>query len=369
MKKTLIALAAASLACAASAQSSVSLFGVIDTGYTYGKGSLSSRSRLTSSNWQSSRLGFRGTEDLGGGLRAGFWLEGALNTDDGSGGATNTNNQTTGAGTAASGTQGLTFGRASWVSLAGSFGDIHLGRDFAPHHLNYTYMDPWQTVGIAGSAAHMGRASAQAGWGSFTNTAGVRVSNQIEYRSPAWGGPFVHYSHILGENVSGTATSHDGTGDSVRFGYAGRALTVALSYGHVDFSQTATQGDTTFKNLGVAYQFGFAQVSALLARDSFDTTVPFHIDGWELGAIVPWGANEIRAAISGSEKTTPGNSAKPSIRKLGLGIGHNFSKRTNVYLNAAYLQNRGGSAAALGAATTAPNEGSRGIDIGIRHSF
>src|SRR5215470_7863612 len=87
MKKSLIALAALAAAGAASAQSSVTLFGIVDVNYAHysvggGGGHLNV---LTNSGYNSSRLGFRGTEDLGGGLAASFWLEGALSPDNGQG--------------------------------------------------------------------------------------------------------------------------------------------------------------------------------------------------------------------------------------------------------------------------------------------
>ena len=76
-----------------------------------------------------SRLGFRGTEDLGGGLNASFWLEAGLNNDNGTGASTSTNNSTSTSQAGASGSQGLTFNRRSTVSLASTWGELRLGRD------------------------------------------------------------------------------------------------------------------------------------------------------------------------------------------------------------------------------------------------
>ena len=128
MKKSLIALAVLAASGAAMAQSSVTLFGVVDATYAYGSGSASNKSQLTNSGYNSSRLGFRGVEDLGGGMTASFWLEAGVNNDNGSGANTNTNNQATGA----TGGGGLTFNRRSTVSLSGGFGEVRLGRDFTP---------------------------------------------------------------------------------------------------------------------------------------------------------------------------------------------------------------------------------------------
>src|SRR6266487_1699248 len=98
MKKPLIALAVLATASVACAQSSLTLFGVVDATLAYGHGSVSNKTQLTNSGLNSSRLGFRGTEDLGGGMSASFWLEAGVLVDDGQGLATNTNNQASGIG-------------------------------------------------------------------------------------------------------------------------------------------------------------------------------------------------------------------------------------------------------------------------------
>ena len=128
------------LAGVASAQSSVTLFGVVDatvSATVRAKASSRQARQLTNSGYNSSRLGFRGTEDLGGGLAASFWLEAGVNNDDGTGAATSSNNQRVGTTSAhRSGTQGLTFNRRSTVSLSGGFGELRLGRDYTPTFWN-----------------------------------------------------------------------------------------------------------------------------------------------------------------------------------------------------------------------------------------
>src|SRR5215203_170812 len=153
MKKSLIALAVLAAAGAASAQSSVTLFGVVDATLAFGKGDVSDKTSLSNSGYNSSRLGFRGTEDLGGGMSASFWLEAGVNNDNGSGAATNLNNQPSGGAIAGiGGGQGLTFNRRSTVSLGGTWGELRLGRDYTPQFWNLTVFDPFGTNGVGTTA-------------------------------------------------------------------------------------------------------------------------------------------------------------------------------------------------------------------------
>jgi len=139
MKKSLVALAVLAASGAAMAQSSVTLFGIVDAAYGVGKGSISNKTQLKNSGYNSSRLGFRGVEDLGGGLKAGFHIEAGMNNDDGTGSASSAANQ---AQTAANvGTQGLTFNRRSVVTLSGSMGELILGRDYTPQFWSETVYD------------------------------------------------------------------------------------------------------------------------------------------------------------------------------------------------------------------------------------
>ena len=152
-KSTRVALAAAlalgaGTACAQA--SSVTLFGLIDTNVSHLRSSGNGNLNIVGSDGNlSSRIGFRGTEDLGGGLKAGFWMEAAINPDVGTGGSTNANNQPSGA----SNSGGLTFGRRSTVSLMGeSWGELRLGRDYVPGFWNLSAFSPFGTNGIGSSS-------------------------------------------------------------------------------------------------------------------------------------------------------------------------------------------------------------------------
>src|SRR6185369_5469342 len=149
MKKVFL-LSAIALACgAAQAQSSLTVFGVVDVNLqSFDAGGTGRSTMVGNGGLSTSRVGFRGTEDLGGGMYAGFWLEASLNPDTGTGRATNTNNQTSGAGTA-TGSSGIVFDRESYVSLGGHWGEVRLGHDFVPTHYNSIYFDPFNANGVA----------------------------------------------------------------------------------------------------------------------------------------------------------------------------------------------------------------------------
>jgi len=368
MKKSLVALAVLAAAGAASAQSSVTLFGIVDATLQYGRGSIANKTQLTNSGYNSSRLGFRGTEDLGGGMSASFWLEAGLNNDDGQGAATNSNNQvvgafvpTTGANAPVrAGTQGLTFNRRSTVSLAGGWGELRLGRDYSPQFWNLTTFDPFGTNGVG---------TTQTLNGSAGGPVNVRASNTIGYFLPGNLGGFYGQAQLyLGENLkNGAATEKDGNGAGFRVGYAAGPVNVALAYSRTDYATTATGGQTTTFNVGGQWDFGVAKLMAHFNRDTVETTAgDLDTNGWLIGTLVPVGAGEIRASYSQSEADF-GTEARG--RKLALGYVHNLSKRTAVYTTVARVRNNGGAAFALGGSSTGANTNSTGFDLGVRHSF
>jgi predicted porin len=357
MKKSLIALAVLAAAGAASAQSSVTLFGVVDATLAFGKGSIADRTQLTNSGYNSSRLGFRGTEDLGGGMSASFWLEAGLNNDNGQGANTNSNNQASGqpaAGTVPAGSQGLTFNRRSTVSLAGGWGELRLGRDYTPQFWNLTVFDPFGTNGV-GTSQLLNSGS------GLTGVTAVRSSNGIGYFLPGnLGGFYGQVQYYLGENLeNGAATEDDGRGIGLRVGYAAGPFNVALALSRTDYAA----GDVKQNNLAGQWDFGVAKLQAGFSKDSAGS-----VDGkgFLVGGLIPVGAGEIRVAYSQYKVDLAGD---PKTRKIAVGYVHNLSKRTAVYTTYARVKNSGGAAQALNGSSTAANASSSGFDFGLRHSF
>jgi predicted porin len=357
MKKSLIALAVlASFAGVASAQSSVTLFGIVDATLAHGSGSASNKTQLTNSGYNSSRLGFRGTEDLGGGMSASFWLEAGLNNDDGQGAATNSNNQATGAGAAVAGRQGLTFNRRSTVSLAGGWGELRLGRDYTPQFWNLTVFDPFGTNGVG---------TTQTLNSIVTGVTAVRASNSIGYFLPGnLGGFYGQVQYYLGENNSNVANKDDGTGYGLRLGFANGPFNVALGLSRTKYAA----GDVQQNNIAGQWDFGVAKLMGEYSFDKNEAVTSGKGKGYLIGGLIPVGAGEIRLAYSRYKVELA--AATPTAKKYAIGYDYNLSKRTVLYATYAHVSNSGGSGQALNGATlTSPNDSSSGYDFGIRHAF
>jgi predicted porin len=380
MKKSLIALAVLAAAGAASAQSSVTLFGIVDATVAWGRTSGAGgnhKTQLANSGYNSSRLGFRGVEDLGGGNSASFWLEGSLGNDDGSAGQRiPVGNQT--ALNAPNDGAGLVFNRRSTVSLAGGWGELRLGRDYTPSFWNLTVFDPFGTNGAGTTLTLTGPAGGLGVAGAGFEPVGtrgviVRASNSIDYFLPAnIGGFYGQAMYYMGENASSAgATKDDGSGMGVRLGYANGPFDVAIAAERTKYATTATTGDYRTWNIGGMWNFGVAKAMAQYVRDTRRSTVELDGRGWLLGALVPVGAGEIRASYS-EYKIDAGTGADPRARQLAIGYVHNLSKRTALYTTYSTVRNRNGAAYALnGSSWTGGtvNQSTSGLDLGIRHSF
>lgn len=364
MKKSLIALAVlATAAGVASAQSSVTMFGIVDAAIQHvNNNGGASVTRLVSGANATSRFGVRGTEDLGGGSYASFWLEAGYQADDGTGQATNTNNQTTGTSAATAGTQGLMFNRRSTVSLGGGWGELRVGRDYTPQFYNTNVADPFGSVGVGAALPFV------------VNNAkfptGVRASNSIGYLLPAnIGGFYGQAQYYLGENLSTAANKDDGSGYGLRLGWANGPFDVALALSRTRY----LVGDTDQNNILGVWNGGFAKI---MGEYSFDKAV-FTTGGgrqkgtgYTIAAVVPVGPGEVKASYS-QYKFDVAGAASPTAKKFALGYVHNLSKRTALYVTAARVNNSNGSAVAVGSGAGAfgPNNNSTGYDLGIRHAF
>ena len=381
MKKSLIALAVLAASGTSFAQSSVTIWGIVDAAVSRGNGDVNSVTRLVGSGISSSQLGFRGTEDLGGGMSASFWLEAGLSNDSGNGGGSTTNNTSSGTGATSSttiagtatagtvatnGTQGLTFNRRSTVSLTGGFGEIRLGRDYTPQFWNWTVYDPFGTNGVGTNRAMLSSVALGGTTGSTTGTS-VRASNSVTYlfnhganATYAAGGNGLHAAvqMYFGENASNSATPKDGDGSGIRVGYNAGPLSAAVGTGQTKFAA----GNLKMTNVGAGYDMGVARLIGQITRDQLGTVKG---DGMLVGVTAPMGAGLVRASYSTYEnKATTADS-----KQIAVGYVHNLSKRTRAYVTYASVDNANGAAVALGGATGVANKASSGFDIGMTHSF
>ena len=359
---------------AAHAQSSVTMFGVMDLGIQYTKGAGNgSVKALSNGGLSTSRIGFRGTEDLGGGLRAGFWLEGSLNPDTGTGRPSNSNNQTSGAGTAGP----ITFDRMSFVSLSSdTLGEVRLGHDFIPTHYNSIYFDPFNANGVA-RAGNLTFASV--GTGPLPTT--ITGSNTVSYWLPPNIGGFYGMAMVgTGENDSTAANRDDGNFAGVRLGFASGAFDIAAAVTRSHFNSTATIGNYTHANIGGSWDAGFAKFFALynMVRVKIvagtvrknTAEIGVHIPAFEVGRIrISYAYLDDRSDESlRNANGMPRN--RDDARQFGIGYVHNLSKRTALYGTYARLMNSG-QARYVVSGGVAPGAGQRstGWEFGVRHLF
>jgi len=372
MKKSLLALAVAgAFSSAAFAQSSVTLFGIADTGFNYSKGDGNGNiKQLTNSGLNSSRFGVRGSEDLGGGLKANFWFEGGVNTDNGTGSATNTNNQASGNPPAgAAGGQGFTFNRRMFVGLSGGFGEARLGRNYTPIFLQISANDPFGTNGSGDTKIYATTGLATTAAVQTT----VRASNAIEYLTPPGiGGVYVHGMYALGENPSNVTTATVGPNDgrvlSLRVGFAGGPVDVSGAYAKTTYLQSATQGNYIVYGAGMTLTFGAFKPMFLYTHHKLNfTTSPPERTDWLLGLVMTFGATDIRMSYNKYDIKNTSNDAQ----QFALGAVYNLSRRTAFYATYAYMDNMGQGTGFTtgGRLTTQPGGNTAGYEMGIRHSF
>jgi predicted porin len=335
-------------ATGAFAQSSVTLFGVVDAAYAKGTGTVSSKTQLKNSGYNSSRIGFRGVEDLGGGLKASFWLEAGVNNDDGSGAGTNNNNQAAGAADPVlnARNQGLTFNRRSTVSIEGGFGEVRLGRDYTPQFWTETAYDPFGTNGVGTNIAF-----------NKGGVTGVRASNSMGYLSPSFSGVKVWVQAYMGENAS-TDAAKAGDGNAFRVSYDNGPLSLALASSS---TKTALNVKNKTSNIGGSYDLGVAKLFAQSNTTKIDGAKD--IKGGLFGATAPVGAGTVRASMS---STAQGD---VKSNQFALGYVYSLSKRTDLYATYASVKNKGGAAVALNGSVTAANAKSTGYDFGVKHAF
>lgn len=352
MKKSLLALAVlGAFVGAASAQSSVTAFGVVDLSVNNVKNGTQSAWYLASNQLNSNRLGFRGVEDLGGGMQAGFWLEAGMNNATGfAGGSSGSVANTDVNAATASTNSGQLFNRRSTASLMGRWGEVRVGRDYDPSF--------WQTVFFDANGANgVGEGlNIISTLGSGANTF-ARANNSVAYHLPAGlGGLYGTAMYAFGQNVAGWKY----TGG--RLGYAAGPFDIAAGMGQ---TSTATGTDFKVQNLGVSWDFKVLKALFFYNENKFGAKKQAV---WEASFSVPVGAAELRASYA---KADSSNTGAYDAKMMGVEGIYNLSKRTAVYASYGKIDNSNGAGFTVigGTLGSAVNAASTGYNVGFRHSF
>ncbi|RZJ85551.1 MAG: porin [Massilia sp.] len=338
MKKALIALAVLGLTGgAAVAQSSVTLFGVLDANVRYTKSSGLTLKKLDSSGLNTSRFGVRGVEDLGGGLKAGFWLESEVGVDTG----------VAGGGSAF-------WGRRATISLTGDFGEVRLGRNKTASRLHLEDFDPTANTGMGAVLA------VYSNLGSGNSTALGRADNLASYSLPGNLGGF--YGGVDVAAGEGTITNKH---QSVRGGYKAGALNVSAAYANA----YGAADKYKLMSAGVSYDFGVARPSFLYSEGKYGARKQTI---YTVAVTVPMGQGQFMASYTDAKANAAaeGLSGVGDAKLFSAGYVYNLSKRTALYTTAGQIKNSGlGRFAIAGSPTVANGAKSSGVDVGVRHSF
>ncbi|MBW4046550.1 MAG: porin [Proteobacteria bacterium] len=372
MKKTILSLAMfGAFTGAAMAQSNVQLYGIIDMGVEHLTYDNTSVNRLGSGVQSGSRIGLKGSEDLGGGLSAIFQAETGFCANGNSPSVYNhTFDPTQGAQAQAGGsycTSGSTFmGRTSMVGLKGNFGEVVAGRVYTDYFTNAATVDPFG-AGLTGSITNIDTGALNY----------VRASQVLAYVSPSFGGLQGVAAYAFGGQSTGNA---NGQGYNLSLKYSNGPIFAGVGYLHHNATPAAgsliTDGYDTNKLTQVfgSYDFGVAKISGLYAEEKYGTNQP--VQGpdnqvWMLGATVPVGPGAILASYSQIKNKNLANSA---AKQIAVGYTYSLSKRTNLYTSYARINNDTNVDQYVGDATVAGSgtvggASASGFALGIRHQF
>ena len=331
MKKSLLALAVlGAFAGTASAQSSVTIYGSLDMSVAKSNGGSAQNPGTpgTSKAWtvqqsNGSRLGFRGNEDLGGGLSAQFQIEHRFAPDTGAAAAP------------------FWMGR-SFVQLThASMGSVYLGRDYSPAFWPAVKSDPFGWDGVG-----------QMGPGQYANyltpgTGAVRTDNTVGFKSASFGGLTVQGAIGASENT--------GTGRNNGFNVEYAGGPIYAGFGYEKLTKGSNDGNGLI-NFALHYNLGFVKLIGYYAQSK--TTSALGVSGadknkvYQFGATAPLGSGLLKA---GYYRVDP-QGANNNRSKIGLGYDYQLSKRTGLYAD-------------LGMARETAKTNNTTYAFGVKHTF
>nr|WP_315205131.1 porin [uncultured Albidiferax sp.] len=317
MKKSLIALAVIAASGAAMAQSSVTLYGIVDLNLASEKTTTTAagvstgvrQALVKSGNVNTSRWGLRGSEDLGGGLTANFKMEQGFDADTGA------SKNVPGFAATTPGTPAA-FARQAWVGLAGGFGETRLGLTTTPFDdVSGASNAVWDSL-----LSPMNSVFKSTGYTS-------RPGNTIYYATPNLSGFTAAVSYSLGENKNATV----GAG-SVASGYVAYANgPVAAHLGYQTEKAIGGVVAKKFLRLGASYDLGVAKLLGTYGKaENMGNVNDADATDYQLGVDVPVGA---ALTLSGSYAQSKNNATAGNEKRKGWGLGAKYalSKRSTIY--------------------------------------
>lgn len=349
----------------AQAQTSVTVYGIVDAAATLGNagGSARNEKRLDSGVGPGTRLGFRGTEDLGGGMRALFNIEMGFDS-----------------GTGALQQGGLAWGRQAYVGLAGANWSLTMGRQYSPNLLAVYVSDALSQVYWGSSSAFaLGVQGGSAAAGSGCQGTTSRVNNSVlgTYKVGA----------VTGRLMVGAGDENSsGTGRFINpsLTYSDGPLIVSAGAGRLrqcvaDIPAGAAPAWQSEGNVGAAFNFQVAKVFAGYnfwdpseANRTISATTNLKQSAAWVGVVVPVGTANVMAQVARLKQSQRGGDATGT--SVAVVYEYGLSKRTKVYANAAKVLNDGRARFGLVAATASQSASAVGADprvfsVGMTHSF
>ncbi|WP_031409571.1 porin [Thiomonas sp. FB-Cd] len=363
---------------AAKAQNSVQLYGVVDLGLEHLSFDHTAVSRLGSGVQAGSRIGFKGREDLGSGISAGFQVESGF-CANGTNGAVYTG-EAPAAGSYCTG--GMFMGRTSALMLDGSFGHVQMGRIYSDYLNNAADADPFG-AGLTGAITNI-----DPGVNDY-----VRISQALQYTTPSFGGFRALALYGFG-GYPGSLSK--GRAINVALKYSKGHLNTAIGYFSVNSmgsASTASFGlDATgrafapnggivknrFLQAYLSYDAGVATVAGYVAKERFgrgatmaDGSASPDVMVYMLGATIPVGAGNILMSYSQHKDK---NMSESTSRQLAIGYTYTLSKSTDIYFSYADIRNDRNVDQYVGDATVSGagslgGQNSSGIALGLKKSF
>ena len=359
MNKKIIGISVAMLfaASGAIAQTSVTMYGTVDAGVAYQNGAFSAGKKITLESGQQSysRIGFKGTEDLGNGMKALFVLEQGVQIDTGTSGY-----DTLGSGilttdpyssaTPATSINSGTFSSQAYVGVSSNAaGTVTFGRQFSPLYESYLAIDPFMN----GFAAGMNNFFGNIGNASLYQ----RMDNAIIYHTPdnlyGFKGAL---AYGFGEQAGHTKSQSQ---IGVSLGYANGPVTVAYAFHDAN---NDLNGYDAFKThfIGATWDFGVAKAHVAFDQNKLGSI--FKTQDYMVGVTVPVGANSVFADYTHKKDKI---NASSNANQFAIGYTYNLSKRTNLYTAYSYIKNE--TAGRID--NDAPGKNVSTFQLGMRHMF